>query len=401
MSESFDSLVAQVIDLRHRLHRHPELSNRESGTRDLLESLLGAIDGVELQRLGKTSLLASVTGTGIKNAATKNAAKNTAENTGTGRTLLCRAELDALPIQEETGLPWTSENPGVMHACGHDAHMAALYAAILWYAAHRDFTGEIRFLFQEAEETEGGAVDLIDSPLFDGVDEAYAFHSINAPAGRLLIPPKRATNGVAVFRITVHGKSTHGSMPHLGIDPIRILADIIGQLAALPSNAIDPSHAASLTFGTLKAGDAANQIPDAAQATGTIRAQSHDDLQRLCEPAKTLTVTIAQAHGAHADFEYGAVDPVVNDESITRRLLAELSATLGPDAVQESGPANFSDDFGFFSDRFPGAYLLLGAGDKAQGMPYPNHSARYFVLDEAIEPAVRAWIALIGARLAA
>ena len=381
MSE-LDDITAKALDLRHRLHQHPELSNHETGTRDLLASHLATIPGVELTQFGTTSLLARVTG-----------------NKGSGRTLLCRAELDALPIHEETGLPWASENPGVMHACGHDAHMAALYAAILWYAQHRDFAGELRFLFQEAEETEGGAVNLIDSPLFDGVDEAYAFHSINAQAGKILIPLERATSGVAGFRITVHGKSTHGSMPHLGVDPIQILADIITQLSVLPSHAINPTHATSLTFGILNAGEAANQIPDSAQAAGTIRAQSHDDLQQLCELAKTLTVTLAQAHRAHADFDYGTADPVINNATITHDLLTELPRLLGDDAVSVSNPANFSEDFSYFSNRFPSAFLLLGAGDAQDGMTYPNHSSRYYVLDKAIPPAIRAWIAIIDTRL--
>lgn len=378
-------IAAKAVLLRHELHRHPELSGRERHTRELMENALSGVEGVRLERLGGTSLLATVIG----------------KRSGESKTILCRAELDALPITEETGLPWASDNPGVMHACGHDAHMAALYGAILWFSRHRDFAGTIRFLFQESEEGRGGSVDLVDSTLLAGTDESYAFHSMNGPAGKILVPLRYATNGVAMFRIVVHGKSTHGSLPHMGIDPIRILAAIVSQLYALPSNVVNPSHRVSLTFGSLSSGSVPNQIPDEAVGTGSIRAQSAADLKSVCQAASRIVVSSAHGYGAEAEFEYGGADPIHNDSAIASDLLSVLRDRLGEDWVGPAESTNFSDDFSVFSERFPGAYMLFGAGNDQEGMRLPNHSSGYYVLDKAISMVIRAWIVIIEERLRA
>ena len=353
-------LEAQAVAWRRHLHRHPELSFAEHETSAFLFELLGGLEGLELERPTETSLLAIM-------------------RTGRpGKTLALRADIDALPIQEETGLEFASENPGVMHACGHDGHTAMLLATLNALHERRDeLTGEVRFIFQHAEELgPGGASQLVEAGVMEGVDLVVGAHLFSLdPLGKVgvLVGPHTAASDV--FAVEIRGKGGHGAAPHKSIDPVTAAAQVVTGLQHVVSRAVDPIERAVVSVTKIHAGTADNIIPESVELGGTVRTFIPDVRATVREAMERLIHGIAEAHGCTATFTYEeGYEPVVNDEQAAALVEAAVREELGDDAFFVPPPIMGGEDFSAYLQAAPGAFFIVGAGGEDH---FPHHHPRF------------------------
>jgi len=358
-----------LVETRRWLHSHPELSWEEEQTTARVESELTAL-GIEIHRLPeKTGLWGVLRG-----------AKNAVEP----RTLVLRADMDALPIAEKTSLPYTSKSEGVMHACGHDMHTAMLLGAARILSEHRDaFAGEIRLLFQPAEETSSGAKVCVAQGVMDHADAVFGLHiwgdmdatGMNAAAG-----PRMAS--CDNFRVVVHGVSAHGSAPQQGVDAIVAAAAIVLQAQTLVSRNHDPRNPLVVTFGEIHGGKRFNIIADRVELVGTVR--THDAAVRAQVEAelKRVVERTAEAFGATAELTYEHfADAVVNDARLSKVAENAIQELFGADTLVPVLPQMSSEDYSYYLAKAPGVFCFLGGRNPAKGCDAPNHSD-HFAVDE-------------------
>ncbi|HXM58090.1 MAG TPA: M20 family metallopeptidase [Candidatus Dormibacteraeota bacterium] len=370
-----DSLVAD----RRAIHRRPELAFQERETAALVAG--------RLRELGVPHR-AGVGGTGVVGLI---------EGTRPGRTVLLRADMDALPIQEESTADYASTNPCVMHACGHDAHTAILLGATRMLLDRRDeLNGSVKLMFQPAEEGGAGALRMIEDGLLDDprVDAAFMLHvSHGLLAGRVATAAGPVLAGANSFTITIDGRGGHASRPHTTVDPVLTAAHVVTALQTLVSRETPPDQPAVVTLGSLVAGTAPNIIPDRALIKGTIRAYDPELMQRLERRLAETASGVARALRAEASVEYHMhYPPTVNDGAMAELLAGAARAALGPDAVEEAQPVMAAEDFSFVLQRVPGAMLSLGVRAAGWDEPRPVHTAR-FDLDESALPVGAACMA--------
>ena len=359
-----------AVELRRRIHQRPELGLDNPVT---AEAVVDALDGLGLDvRTGSatTSVVATMDGD------------------EPGPTLLLRADMDALPMHEDTGLDYSSGVEGAMHACGHDAHVAMLVgAARILHRRRRSLAGKVVFAFQPGEEGHHGARVMLEEGLLDGdraPGAAFAIHiTPTIPSGWLATRPGPFMASADVLRITVKGSGGHASMPHQALDPIPVACEIVGAIQAMVTRSVDAFDPAVVTIATIEAGTANNVIPEVAHLTGTIRTVSEPTRSMVLERLRRLAEGIAGAHGAEAtvDIEHGY--PVtVNDDDFAAFALAVAAEVAGDDkAVSMPTPVMGAEDFSYLLQRIPGAMVFLGASP-GRGRAAPNHSNR-MVLDEA------------------
>ena len=353
-------LEAQAIAWRRHLHAHPELSFAEHETSAFLFELLGGLDGLELERPTETSLVATM-------------------RTGRpGKTLALRADIDALPIQEETGLEFASENPGVMHACGHDGHTAMLLAALNALHERRDeLTGEIRFIFQHAEELgPGGAGQLVEAGVMEGVDMVVGAHLFSLdPLGKVGVLPGPHTAASDVFGIEIRGKGGHGAAPHEAVDPVTAAAQVVSGLQHVVSRVVDPIERAVVSVTQIHAGTADNIIPESVELRGTVRTFSPEVRDAVRQAMERFANGIAEGHGCTSTFTYEeGYDSVVNDEEASALVEAAVREELGDDAFFVPPPIMGGEDFSAYLKAAPGAFFIVGAGGEDN---YPHHHPRF------------------------
>ncbi|MBL4926646.1 M20 aminoacylase family protein [Fuscibacter oryzae] len=369
--------IGEFIALRHDLHRHPELSREEHRTAGIIAGLLGGW-GYEVT--------AGVGGTGV--VATLQAGSGT-------RSIGLRADMDALPIFEATGLPFSSVAKGVMHACGHDGHTAILLAAAKHLAETRAFDGRVTLIFQPAEEIGAGARAMIADGLFTRfpVDAVFGLHNWpGLPAGQWGILPGPVMAGIDQVFLTVQGRGGHGAAPQETVDPVVTAAHAIAALQSVVSRNIDPQDAAVVTVGSIHGGEASNVIPDTVEAKLTLRYFTPATQDILAVRVPAILRGVIEAFGATADLTYArGFPPVTNhapEAAIARRA---VEALFGPAALIDTfRPRTASEDFAFFLHERPGAFLILGAGDGA-----PLHSPRYQFNDAILAPAAALWVQLV------
>ncbi len=383
MLEAARSLADAAVADRRTIHRRPELAYQERETAALVASRLRQI-GIPVRT--------GVAGTGVIGLI---------EGGRPGRTVLLRADMDALPIQEESDLAYASATPGVMHACGHDAHTAILLAVSRLLAERRDeIPGNVKLMFQPAEEGGAGALRMIEEGVLEdpAVDAAFMLHVSHQHAvGTVATAPGPILAGANSFTITIDGRGGHASRPHQAVDPVVAAAQVVTALQTLVSREAPPTEAAVLTLGRLSSGTAANVIPDRAELQGTIRAY-HDGLMREMERRlEEIASGVARALRAEARVDvHMRYPPTVNDPAMAELLAGAARAELGPGAVLEAEPEMAAEDFSFVLQRVPGAMLRLGVRSPGWPEPRPVHTAR-FELDEAALPigiAVMARVAL-------
>ncbi|OFQ34356.1 amidohydrolase [Corynebacterium aurimucosum] len=371
------------------LHQHPELSMEEERTRGVIADKLREFPGVEVLEFG-----GGVVGI-LRN--------------GVGSTVLERADFDGLPITEDTGLDYSASGEA-MHACGHDAHVSALLGATEALAKATDaWSGTFVALFQPGEETAEGAQSMVDAGLTDRVptsDVAFGQHIFidkNAPAGSVLIAPGPVLSTATSLTVTVYGHGSHGSMPHLSVDPVVLASSIVLRLQTIVSREVDPHHFAVLTVGALQAGSKANIIPDAATLRINIRAYDEDVRAQIVEAIHRIVKAECRAAMSPREPEFVQSDNyplTVNDEDVTKKVRAQLIEVLGSDNVLDMEPWTASEDFSRIPDAFGAPYCFWGFGGRTDGASIPNHNPRFAPeLQPTLTTATQALIAAAYAYL--
>ncbi|MCY0869001.1 MAG: amidohydrolase [Firmicutes bacterium] len=369
-----------VRSVREHLHAHPELSFQEHATAAFVSGRLQQIPGLELQRPTPTSIVARVRGR------------------GDGRTVALRADMDALPIEEESGVDFSSQAPGVMHACGHDAHTAMLYGAARILAQMRDrWNGELRFFFQHAEELlPGGAQEMVAAGVMDGVDAVTGLHvRSQLPVGVLRVGAGPMSAVSDKFYITVRGKGGHAAHPHQTVDPIAIGAQIVTNLQHIVARNFAPQTPAVVSVTRFVSGTAPNIIPESAELWGTVRLLDISLRAAAQEQLTRIARDIASAHGATCDIRYAhGYAPVVNDDAVTAAVRAALVEEFGEQAIEPAHPGMGGEDFSAFQTRAPGTFFYLGGASPEEDVHYPHHHPRFRVDNRALALGARAHVAV-------
>jgi amidohydrolase len=358
---------------------NPELGNREVETARLIASRLEPL-GFEVRTgVAKTGVVAILRGG------------------QPGPAVAVRADMDALPVQEATGLPYKSLNPGIMHACGHDVHSSVvLGTALVLNALKADLKGSVTFLFQPAEEgapegEEGGADLMVREGALDDppVSAVFGFHVWPAPLGQVLFAPGNVTAAADSFDIVVKGRSAHAARPHEGLDAVVIAAEIVNALQTVVSRAADPTDPAVLTVGTISGGTRRNIIADRVALSGTVRTLSEANQRKVRALMESVVKNITAAYGAGYEFEYKTGNPsVFNNPELAAAMTPTLVQLLGKDKVVEWKPQMIAEDFAFLAKKAPGFYFFLGV--RGPGQPAtPLHSPAFNPDERAIPIGMR------------
>ncbi len=375
VAAELDRVREEVVDTRRDLHRHPELSLQEHRTAELAAERSHALGFTVRNAVGGTGVIADLDGTG---------------GDGETVTLMLRADMDALPIQERGGdRVVTSEVDGVMHACGHDGHVAMTLGAASVLASLRDtWRGRVRLCFQPAEEIASGAMPMIDDGAMDGVDQVLGIH-LWAPlqVGQVGVKDGPIFGSADEFGITVRGRGGHGGMPHTSIDPVVAAAHVVLALQGIVSRETSPFSPAVVTVGRVEGGSAFNVIADEVRLRGTVRAIDPDERERLLRRVGEVAAAIASASGATANFERAAgCPPVVSDIQSVEIVRRAAIATVGEENVVTPQAITVGDDVACLINKAGrGCYFLVGAGDVARHRVAPHHSAD-FDIDERSLP---------------
>ena len=378
--------VGEFIQLRRDIHRHPELAFEEHRTSELVASKLETWGYSVHRGLG---------GTGVV---------GTLQRGNSKRSLGLRADMDALPIQEKTGLDWASQSPGLMHACGHDGHTAMLLAASQALAEDKSFNGTLHVIFQPAEEGGGGAVRMMQDGLFElfPCDAIFAMHNMpGVPAGHFVFREGPAMASSDYVTIRVHGTGGHGAMPHRCADPLVAASSIVLALQTVVSRNVDPLETAVVTVGALHAGQANNVIPALATLELSVRALRPDVRLLLESRIKSLVAAQAESFGVTAEVDwkpgYCVLVNSAKETDFARQVALNM---LGADKVTLQGPAiTGSEDFAFMLEKVPGSYLLIGNGDGDSAGACMVHNPGYDFNDDNIAIGSAYWINLAKAFL--
>lgn len=382
------NIKSELLDIRRDFHKHPELSGAEHRTGKKICEYLDAW-GIEYEYgIADTGIVGIIRG-----------------KKGPGKTVAIRADIDALPILEDNGLDFCSSNPGVMHACGHDAHTTILLgAAKVMKDMEVDLTGNVKLLFQPAEEAIGGADRMIKAGCLDNpkVDYAIGLHVMpNVPTGKVELKYGKLNGNSGSVKIRVHGESGHAAYPDKSIDSIVMASSIVTNLQTLVSRNVSPLNSVVLTFGKISGGEKANIITDFVELEGTLRALDTGTRTKVKAEIERIASHTAEALGGRAEviFKDGYV-ALINDDAVVDVVKQSAENVVGQEnIVYKEFPSMGGEDFSYFTEKVPSAFYHLGCMNEAEGMNFPLHS-KHFVLDEAclalgVEVQVNATLALL------
>jgi hippurate hydrolase len=375
-----DTEYADVVEWRRDLHAHPELQFEVHRTADLVATKLREFGCDEVVTgVGKTGVVGVIRG--IKRTS--------------GKVIGLRADMDALPIEEETGARWASTNKGVMHACGHDGHTAMLLGAARDLARTRAFDGTAIVIFQPAEEGGGGGKAMVDDGLMDRfeINEVYAMHTEpGLPIGQFTTASGPIAASADGFRIKIEGKGAHGASPHMSVDPLVVGANILLALQTIVSRNVHPRQCAVVTVGWMGGGKAGNVIPQSAEMGGTTRTFDPATRDLLEKRVTEIASHVAEAYGAKATVTYKRMfPPTVNHPNETDFAIGVARSQVGTENVNGSiEPLMGSEDFAFMLDARPGNIMLIG-----NGVGPSVHDSRYDFNDAAIPFGVRYFRAIV------
>ena len=392
--DQLQEAAAEFISLRQDIHRHPELGFEEFRTSELVAQKLQAWGYQVTRGLGGTGVVGQL-------------------QRGAGPRLGLRADMDALPIQEATGLPHASQNAGVMHACGHDGHTAMLLAAAQQLAQKPGLQGTLNLIFQPAEEGQGGARRMMEDRLFQQFpcDAVFAMHNMPGHAqGHFVFRDGAAMASSDRVTIVLHGQGGHGAMPHISADPIVAGAAIVMALQSIVSRNVDPREIAVITVGAFQSGEANNVIPQTATLRLSVRAMNREVRDTLERRIHELVQAQAQSLGVRAELQYERSYPVLVNTPAETEFARKVALDLvGPQRVTLQGqPVTGSEDFAFMLEAVPGSYLLLGNGAAgsadAQGLDHCAcmvHNPNYDFNDLNVAVGAAYWTLLAEQYLAA
>jgi amidohydrolase len=373
--------LPRIRELRHELHQYPETAHEETRTVALVQKVLHDL-GLTTKTCTPTGLVADV---------------------GPNPTVALRADLDGLPLEERTGLPYSSRSPGKMHACGHDGHTAILLGAAMVLASRQGSLapGGVRLLFQPAEEGADGAPRAIAAGALEGVDVIYGLHNWPAyPEDTLAVVEGPIMAASGNFFATVTGRSGHGSQPQLTRDPIVAAAHAVTHLQSIISRENDPRQPQVVSVCTIHGGDAPNIIPDDVQLSGTVRAFNDQAIDRLGERVGQTISAVAEVCGCRASYGYERHTPTLINHRAEADLVAEVGReVMGPESLSKEGlPVLGAEDFAYYLHQRRGAYFFLGGGRPGQSSPM-CHSSHYDFNDNLLLPGIAMFLRLVEREL--
>ena len=386
LRDDIDEILPGVIADRRHLHEHPELGFQEVETARFVAE--------RLRSLGVDDIRTGIAKTGVTGLI-----RGTAPQAGPAKTVLLRADMDALPIEEENQVEYRSTAGGVMHACGHDGHTAMLLGVARLLLERRDrFAGAVKLLFQPAEELPpGGAQAMIAEGVLDDpkVDAAFGMHlAQEQPVGAIALRGGPAMAAADRFVVVVHGKGGHGARPQSTVDPIAVGAQIVTALQTLVSRETDPLAAAVVTVGAFRAGDAFNVIPDTAELRGTVRTFDPAVRDALEERIEAVVRGVAGAMRADVAFTYTrGYPPTVNHPAETALVREVATELFGPERVIESPQKMGAEDFSYFLEAVPGCFFFVGSRNPDKGLIWGHHHPRFDFDEEALGTGIEAMVA--------
>jgi amidohydrolase len=373
-------VATEVVATRRDLHEHPELGFEEHRTSGIVADRLRAL-GFEVHTgIGQTGVVGVLKGA------------------RPGKTIMLRADMDGLPIDEENDVPYRSREAEHMHACGHDGHVAMLLGAARIVMSRRDeVAGTVCFLFQPAEEGKGGAKAMLEDGVLErfGIERAYGLHLASAhPAGQVGVREGAFYASSDSIEITIEGKGGHGASPHLSVDPIYVASQFVVALQQIVSRNIDPIEPAVITVGAVHGGTTHNVIPSRVKLLGTVRAFDAGVRAKMAERIERVLRGICESSGASYAFEYLWRYPVTsNDAEQTRYVRALATRIVGDERVADVPKLMGAEDFSFFAERVPACFFTIGSnGGPDSG--WPHHHARFDIDESALETGVRMMTAL-------
>ena len=379
----------EMASWRRHLHQNPELAYEEKDTSDFVAAKLEGF-GIEVHRgLGGTGVVGVIHGRKGKS--------------GKGKAIGLRADMDALPMDEETNLPYASARPGKMHACGHDGHTTMLLGAAKHLAETRNFEGTVYCVFQPAEEGGAGAKAMMDDGLFEKfpMDSVWGVHNLpGLGVGRAIAHLGPAMASADFFTITIEGKGGHAAQPHLTSDPVVATAMVVTALQTLVSRQLDPADQAVLSITMMNAGSAKNIIPARATIVGTLRTMKDQTRKRMLAEIESVAKSSAAAARCETvtEVEPGGYPPTINHESEALFARNVITGMLGEDGLDTStDPLMGAEDFAFMLEDKEGAYVMLGAGEDVANL----HSPHYDFNDDLLTVGASYWVRLAEAKLAA
>lgn len=380
--QMMESVKKEVIGWRRHFHQNPELSFEEIETSQFIYDTLVSFGNMSVSRPTKTSVVARLIGT------------------KPGKVVAIRADIDALPIQEENDLSYKSQNDGVMHACGHDGHAAVLLGvAKIMDHFKEEIRGEVRFIFQHAEEIPpGGAHEMVKAGVMEGVDQVYAIHIMTlAPVGKIDVAPGIASSGNDAFKLKIQGKGGHSSMPNETIDPIVIGSEIVSNLQHIVSRQINPYEKVVISVTKFHGGHAYNIIPDTVELEGSIRTFKPEIRKEIPILMERIIKGICEAHGAAYKFDYNyGYDMIKNNEELTGFVEETIINTFGTGTLRKTEPMMGSEDFSAFTNKAPGCFVIVGAKNEEKGIVYPHHHPRFDIDEDSLNIGVEYFVNLIS-----
>ncbi len=370
--ESIDAINEKVVHIRRDLHMHPELSGHEEHTKYLVKGILEA-SGYDIKESDRHyGLVADL---------------RVDEN---AKTVAIRADMDALPIEEQTQKPYASREKGIMHACGHDSHTAIALGTAIAMAQHKAaLPGNVRFIFQPSEESkEGGSVEMIEEGALEGVDGIFGLHAYPyLRTGQIGYKYGVMMASADIFTIEIFGKSAHGARPHEGVDAILVTAMIVNSLNHIVSRKIDPLHPAVISLGTIEGGKASNIICDHVVLKGTVRTINEEVRSNIPEMMKSSIDGICKSMGASYNFDYEFGQPeLINDDAMVDIVVSEAKEVIGEEnCIDLKDPVMGGEDFSEYLKIVPGAFFRLGTCNEAKETCISQHNSRFDVDDDALQ----------------
>ena len=383
--EEARGMAGEITEIRKKIHRCPELGNSEYKTAELIEETLQGL-GIETKRVLDTAVIGTLRGGGGTGAAG-----------GKRKTVALRADMDALPLTETTGADFASEVPGIMHACGHDVHMAAALGAAKLLSSHRDeLPGDVIFLFEPDEEGNGGALRLIEEGCLEGADAVFGAHVDPAiPDGKIGVRYGKFYAAANMFDMEFRGKTSHGADREKGADALGAAAETVTRLLALPEKAAEEKCV--ITVGTFESGTARNIVSDYAKIRGIVRTLGAEDRARVKEQIFEEARRAAGSFGVTVDIDYmGSYSGVTNDDEMTAFAEKAASELLGEEnVIRIEEPLMTTEDFGYYIEEVPGTFYHIGAGCEL-----PLHNSSFLPTEKALLTAAAVHAAVITAFLA-
>ncbi|PFB25778.1 hydrolase [Bacillus cereus] len=373
MAANVEQLTEMLISIRRNLHEHPELSYEEFETTKTIKNWLEEKNITIINSSLETGVIAEISGN------------------NSGPIIAIRADIDALPIQEETNLPYASKIPGKMHACGHDFHTAAIIgAAYLLKEKESSLSGTVRFIFQPAEESSNGACKVIEAGHLHGVQAIFGMHNKpDLPVGTIGIKDGPLMAGVDRFKIEIHGVGTHAAVPDAGVDPIVASSQIVMALQTIVSRNISSSHNTVVSVTNIHSGNTWNVIPEKATLEGTVRTFQTETREKIPALMKRIIQGVSDALGVKTEFRFYAGPPAVHNDTSLTNLSSQVAEKMNLNIISPT-PSMAGEDFSFYQKEIPGSFVFMGTS----GTHEWHHPA--FTVDEQALPISAEYFALLA-----